>query len=85
MTTLLPVREAISARRSPKNPLVPTFYWIAVLLLTLWVVLQGFGDMLTTATHARASLARVRRKRRELEKEISELQSRRSNGDPTSV
>lgn len=63
-----------------KDPLLFTLYWIAVLLLTFWVMLLALGDYLTTRSHARSELARIQREQRELEKQLAELKRRGSNG-----
>jgi cation transport ATPase len=55
------------------QPLVITLYWIGVLLLTGWVLLQGVGDFWSTAAYTGAELGRIREKRRELERQIVEF------------
>lgn len=55
-------------------------YWFCVLLLAGWVIVMGLGDLASTGAHARASLARVRQKQRELERALEEYRSRQSNG-----
>ena len=57
-------------------------FWSCVLLATVWVVFQALGDMAATKVHSRASLARVRRKQRELREELSRLR-RQNNGHGT--
>ncbi len=56
------------------------FYWGSVLLLTLWVILLGLGDLLSTSAQSRVALARIRLKQRELEQQIAEIRRRHSNG-----
>jgi hypothetical protein len=58
------------------QPLAITLYWIGVLLLTGWVLLQGFGDLWSTAAYTGAELARVRQKRDELERQLVEFKHR---------
>lgn len=55
-------------------------YWIAVLLLALWVILLGMADVVATSAHTRAELSRIRRQQRELEAKVAELRRRDSNG-----
>lgn len=66
-----------------QNPLVTTIYWSVVILVTLWVILQALGDMLTTTAHSRAALARIREKQRELARQVAELKNQDSNGHKT--
>jgi hypothetical protein len=58
------------------QPLVIGLYWIGVLVLTGWVVLQGFGDLWSTAAYADAELTRIREKRHELERQLVEFKHR---------
>jgi hypothetical protein len=55
-------------------------YWLAVLLLTFWVMLLAVGDFYSTRAHARSSLAQFQKKQRELERQIAVIKRRRSNG-----
>ena len=55
-------------------------YWLAVLLLTFWVMLLAVGDFYSTRAHARSSLAQIRKKQRELQRQIAGIKRRRSNG-----
>ena len=48
-------------------------YWTTVLLLTIWVAVLGVSDLVSTSTHGKAALARVNKKRRELEHEVQQL------------
>ncbi len=59
-----------------KQPLAVTLYWIGVLLLTGWVMLQGFWDLWSTAAYTGAELNRIRQKRRELEQQLVEFKHR---------
>ena len=56
------------------------FYWLGVLLLTGWVMLLALGDFFSTRSHARSSLADIRHKQRELERQVAEFKRRGSNG-----
>src|SRR5690554_5158092 len=56
---LLPIGDAFIPADAPG---VFGIYWIAVLLLTFWVVLLGLGDMVSTTAYSKASMARIRRK-----------------------
>lgn len=62
------------------RPLWWALYWGLLMLMSLWVVVLGLGDALSTAARSRAELGRIRRKQRELEQQIAELQRRKSNG-----
>lgn len=66
------------------GPRVSTLVWCVVLLLTVWAVFLALGDMTSTRAHSRAALARVRRKQRDLNAELTRLQAKRSNGRPPS-
>ena len=57
-----------------------TFFWASVLLLAVWVILLGVGDLLSTSAQSRVALARIRLKQRELEQQIAEIRRRHSNG-----
>ena len=46
-------------------------YWLVVLLVTFWIVILAIGDMAQTKVHTRASMARIRRKQRELQNELA--------------
>ena len=59
-------------------------YWLAVLILTVWVMLQGIGDYLSTRSHARSALARIRREQHELQQQLAAIKRRGSNGHPRS-
>ena len=58
------------------QPLVIGLYWIGVLLLTGWVVLEGFGDLWSTATYTDTELTRIQQKRSELERQLVEFKHR---------
>jgi hypothetical protein len=62
------------------QPLVISLYWIGVLLLTGWVLLQGFGDLWSTAAYTGAELTRIRQKRDELERQLVEFKHRNLGG-----
>jgi len=82
---LLPVgtwltEDAIVQR---KNVQWMTVFWIAVLILALWIMLLATFDWLSTRMHtraARAALGTLARKQRELEAEIERLRNKGSNG-----
>lgn len=61
-------------------PAVFAVFWPAVLLLTLWVIVLAFADMLATSAHARIALNRVQRKQRELHQQIAEIKRRSGQG-----
>lgn len=71
---MIPVGDWLMVQR--KFPLLITFYWMAVLLLALWIMLLGASDWLSTRVHLRANratLASLEQKRRELELEVERL------------
>ncbi|MEX0703044.1 MAG: hypothetical protein WD069_13195 [Planctomycetales bacterium] len=55
-------------------------FWLGVLLLACWMSLLAVGDMLSQRAHSRVELSRIRRKQRELERQIAELRNREANG-----
>jgi hypothetical protein len=59
-----------------KHPLPITFYVIGLLLLTGWVMLRGFADFWSTAARGKVELARMRQKRRDLERQVIEFKHR---------
>ena len=61
-------------------PLLFGFYWGAVLLLLLWLIIVAVGDIVATGAHSRVSLARIRHKQRELEDQLARMKDRKSNG-----
>ena len=66
-----------------KNVQWMTVFWIAVLILALWIMLLATLDWLSTRMHARAAraaLGTLARKQRELEAEIERLRNKGSNG-----
>ena len=58
-------------------------FWIAVLIIALWIMVLAAFDWLSTRMHVRATraaLGSLARKQRELEAELERLRNRRSNG-----
>jgi hypothetical protein len=82
---LLPVgtwmtEKAIAQR---KNVQWMAGFWIAVLIIALWIMVLAAFDWLSTRMHVRATraaLGTLARQQRELEAEIERLRNRRSNG-----
>lgn len=77
---MIPVGDALMQR---KNPVFWTWYWIAILLIALWIMALAALDWLSFRTFhraLRANLASLARKRRELEDEIERLRRRGPNG-----
>lgn len=60
-----------------RMPLLFPFYWGAVLLLALWVVLLALGDLASSRAYTNAALSRIRQKQLELELEAAEHRRRR--------
>jgi hypothetical protein len=78
---MLPLGDWLMVQR--KNPGWIAVFWIAVLILALWMMLLAIFDWLSTRMHVRATraaLAGIARKQRELEAEADRLRNRRSNG-----
>ncbi|MFN0053688.1 MAG: hypothetical protein ACKV0T_16025 [Planctomycetales bacterium] len=81
---MIPLGDALMMQR--RLPGVVAGYWIAVLLLTFWIVVLAALDWLSGQAHRRSlrnSLADIARQRRELEAEASRLreQHRQGNGN----
>jgi hypothetical protein len=81
---LIPLGVAVTPWLQQAAPRLFAVYWGTVLLMAGWVVVLGLGDMLATRVHSRIAMARVRQKQLELEKQISEIKQRRSNGHQSS-
>jgi phosphatidylglycerophosphate synthase len=64
---------ALSVPPFNRTPLLAAILLGSALLLTVWVVLLAFAEFWSTVANARAELARVDRKRRDLERQIVEL------------
>jgi hypothetical protein len=78
---MLPVGDALLVWG--REPLAATFFWLGVLLITLWVMALAAGDWLLTRIHARgtnATIAQIERKKQELEAEVARLRAHRQNG-----
>jgi len=58
------------------QPTAITLYWIGVLVLTGWVMLQGFSDLWSTAVYTSTELSRIKQKRHELERQLVEFKHR---------
>ncbi len=57
------------------DAVLATVYWLAVLGLTCWVLVLALGDMLSTHSHSRIAMSRIRRSQQELEREVERLRS----------
>ncbi|MBI3865797.1 MAG: hypothetical protein HY290_28320 [Planctomycetia bacterium] len=80
---MIPVGDSLMQRDHPR---FWTWYWIAVLMIALWIMALAALDWLSFRTYrraARASLASLERKRRELEAEVDRFRKRGSNGRHT--
>ena len=72
---LLPVGAA------PMSMTASAFVWIVILALALWVLMLGFGDLLSTRVHTRDALTRLRAIKQEqqnLEREVERLRAQQS-------
>jgi hypothetical protein len=58
------------------QPIAITLYWIGVLVLTGWVMLQGLNDLWSTAVYTSTELSRIQQKRHELERQLVEFKHR---------
>jgi cytochrome c biogenesis protein CcdA len=63
-----------------QNQIWFAIYWLIVLLLAGWLIVLALADMYSTSIHAKTSLNKVRRKQRELERQVAEIKRRESNG-----
>jgi hypothetical protein len=61
-------------------PAVKTAVFLAVVLLTGWLILLALADMAATRAHSRSALTEIRARQRELERRLAELKNRSSNG-----
>ncbi len=75
---LIPVGDWLIVRG--KNPLIATIYWCVVLLLVVWILLLAVADMISTRTYSRVELSKIQQKKRELERQLTHLRTRNSNG-----
>jgi len=75
---LIPVGDVLIPWQN--HPVLFALFWGGLILMSLWVIMLGLGDAVSTAAHSRAQLARIRRKQRELQQELSELRRKQSNG-----
>lgn len=64
----------------PEHPLLFTFYWLGVLLLTCWIILLALGDAVSIAAYSRVAQAQLDQQRRSIEAELERLKARQSNG-----
>lgn len=88
---LLGILIPIGDRLIPMNrrdASVATLYWLAILLLTLWVLFLAMGDLVVTRAHSRLAMSRLRHlkeKQRELQAEADRLRAlagRRTSSSP---
>ena len=75
---LIPIGDWLIERG--KNPLVATIFWSVVLLLVLWIMLLAFADMVSTRSYSRVELSKIQQKKRELERQLTQMKTRNSNG-----
>ncbi len=83
MLSLIGLLVAVGDALIPwQNGLLAWFaiYWLVVLLLAVTVVILGLRDMRATQDHARPEMARIQYHQRELERQLVEERSKRSNG-----
>ncbi|MCA9116415.1 MAG: hypothetical protein KDA79_15120 [Planctomycetaceae bacterium] len=60
--------------------------WVAlILILTIWVIVLGMGDMLATTAHSRVAIARIRQKQEELERAAQQARRQRTNGSSEKI
>ena len=75
---LIPAGAALMVWKT--DVVLMTCYWIAVLLLTVWVAVMGAGDLAATGAHTRVALDRLRAQQQALEQQLEEIKTRGSNG-----
>lgn len=75
---LIPVGDLLIPWQN--RPGLFALYWGMLILLSLWVIVLGVGDAISTAARSRSELARIRRKQRELQQQVAEIRRRHSNG-----
>lgn len=63
-----------------KHPAAFGFFWLAVLILVVWIILLAVADMFSIRTYGNISQARLDLRKRELEAELARLKSQQSNG-----
>ncbi len=61
-------------------PKLFTGWWIATLGLALWIIALALADIASTRAHSSITLARLRVKQQELERQLGELRRGQSNG-----
>ena len=72
-------KQTASRYRTISEQIGPKFfgvYWIVVLALVAYLIVLAILDGLSTASHTRAALARLRAQRRQLERNAAELRER---------
>ena len=55
-------------------------YWVLILLASVWMGCQALADLISTHTHSKAALLRVQQQQRELQQELSRLQTLQRKG-----
>lgn len=73
----------ISAGQFIDGKALPTLfilYWLAVILLTFWLILLAMGDAVSIANYSRIAQARLDLHKKELEAELERLKARQGNG-----
>ena len=80
---LIPAGDIVFSLRPV--PLVFTIYWIAVLVLTLWLIVLGVGDMAATRAHAQVALGKLDHEREKLKRELETYRQERAGSAASSL
>ena len=78
---MIPLGDWMMVQR--QDPKWIAIFWIAVLIIALWIMLLAALDWLSSRMHVRAvraALGSLARKQRELEAEVERLRNKHSNG-----
>lgn len=73
---LIPLGDALPLFR--QAPVAFFFYWMAVLLLTAWMVLLALADMASARAHFGSTGRKLQQQQRELEAEIRRIRASRN-------
>ncbi len=60
------------------------FYWLAVLLIALWVLMLGLSDFTATFIHTKARMAEIESRQKMLQEQLNELHRQENAERPTS-
>ena len=72
---LIPVGDIFVWKWGPR---ASTGYWLAILILVMWVGIQALGDFTAVQSYSRAAMASVNSKRQQAEAELAEYRRRQA-------